>query len=246
VVVFGGGALDASGQVTLQASEFDGTTDRLVGSVTLPATEVAVPTGTEMAQLPAIAAVPPSLADRLPVEVSTQQVRVGGPDAPVTPAEETRLKEAIAAVAGESSVSVERGWSDDLWVARLLLLVVGGVLVLVATLTATGLAVADARPDLATLAAIGAAPRTRRFMAMGSAAVIGVFGSVLGVLAGLAPGIAVAYPLTSADYGSGAHPLVVVPWDLLAAVAVGVPLLAVVVTGLAVRSRLPMVSRIAG
>ena len=130
--------------------------------------------------------------------------------------------------------------------ARLLLVVVGGALVLIATLTATGLAVADARPDHATLAAIGAAPRTRRLMAMGSAAVIGLVGAVLGVLAGLAPGIAVAYPLTSDDYGMGADPVVVVPWDLLAAVAAGVPLLAVLVTGLAVRSRLPMATRIAG
>jgi putative ABC transport system permease protein len=79
---------------------------------------------------------------------------------------------------------------------------------------------------------------------MGSAAVIGGTGALLGVLAGLAPGIAVAYPLTSTDYGSGGAPVVVVPWDLLAAVAVGVPLLAVVVTGLAVRSRLPMTARL--
>jgi putative ABC transport system permease protein len=63
----------------------------------------------------------------------------------------------------------------------------------------------------------------------------------------LAPGIAVAYPLTSTDYGQGGgDPVVVVPWDLLAAVAVGVPLLAVVVTGLAVRSRLPMTRRTVG
>ena len=83
-------------------------------------------------------------------------------------------------------------------------------------------------------------------MAMGSAAVIGGLGAVLGVLAGTAPGVAVAYPLTSTDYGHGAHPLVVIPWGILAIVAVGVPLLAVVVTGVAVRSRLPMATRIAG
>ena len=59
-------------------------------------------------------------------------------------------------------------------------------------------------------------------------------------------GIAIAAPLTSDNYGSGADPVVVIPWDLLAAVAVGVPLLAIVVTGLAVRSRLPMARRVAG
>jgi putative ABC transport system permease protein len=245
VVVFGRGALDEAGQVTVQAMRFDGTTLQPLGSVTLPATEIPVPTGTGPVQLPALATIPPALADRLPVAIGTTQVFVGSPENPVTPDQEDRLAEAITALTAESRVSVERGWTDDQQVARLLLLVVGGSLVLVATLTATGLAVADARPDLATLAAIGAAPRTRRLMAMGSAAVIGGTGALLGLLAGLAPGIAVAYPLTSIDYGTGARPLVVIPWDLLAAVAVGVPLLAVVVTGLAVRSRLPMVRRVA-
>jgi hypothetical protein len=53
----------------------------------------------------------------------------------------------------------------------------------------------------------------------------------------------VAYPLTSTDYGNGAHPLIDVPWLLLGGMAVLVPLLAVAMTGLAVRSELPMVAR---
>jgi putative ABC transport system permease protein len=162
----------------------------------------------------------------------------------VTPEEEAQLSERLAALTSYESVYVERGWTDDLAVARWLLAGVGALLVLIATLTATGLALTDARPDFATLAAIGAAPRTRRFMAMGTAAVIGGGGALVGVLVGLAPGIAVAYPLTSTDYGFGAHPLIEVPWLLLGGVAVGVPLLAVAVTGVFVRSRLPMAARI--
>jgi putative ABC transport system permease protein len=61
----------------------------------------------------------------------------------------------------------------------------------------------------------------------------------------MAPGIAVAVPLTSTDYGNGAHPVLDIPWTLLAGVAVAVPLLAVAVTGLAVRPRLPMARRLA-
>jgi putative ABC transport system permease protein len=80
-------------------------------------------------------------------------------------------------------------------------------------------------------------------MAMASAAVVGGGGALLGVLVGMAPGIAVAYPLTSTDFGNGARPLIDIPWLLLGGVAVLVPLLAVAVTGLAVRSRLPMVAR---
>ena len=244
-VVFGAGALDASDELQLDAIRYTEQGIEVLGSVSLPAVEVAPASDAAgMPTAPATVVVPPDLADELPVDTAVTQVLVGSSDDPLTAAEETTLRESITALSAESNVYVERGWSDQLWLARLLLLAVGGVLVLVATLTATGLAVADARPDHATLAAVGAAPRTRRLMAMGSAAVIGGVGATLGVLAGLAPGISVAYPLTSTDYGNGANPLVVVPWDLLAALAVGVPLLAVVVTGLVVRSRLPMATRI--
>jgi putative ABC transport system permease protein len=245
LVVFGPGVVSGSGDVDLLSTEWNGTSDEPRERVSLPATEVPVGGG-PLPTAPARIVVPPSLLDRMPLAFETSQLVVGGPDTPVTSEQEQDLREALTAVSPDSNVYVERGWTDDQWLARLLLMLVGGALVLVATLTATGLAVADARPDLATLAAIGAAPRTRRLMAMGSAAVIGVSGAVLGVLVGLAPGIAVAYPLTSADYGFGSNPLVVIPWGSLTAVAVGVPLLAVVVTGLAVRSRLPMVSRLAG
>jgi putative ABC transport system permease protein len=144
----------------------------------------------------------------------------------VTPAQEEELREVLNVLSGVAGLTVERGWQDDLAVARYVLVGLGALLVLVATLTATGLALSDARPDFATLAAVGAAPRTRRFMAMRSAGVVGGGGALLGLPAGLAPGIAVAYPLTSTDHGNGAHPLI-----------------AVAMTGLAVRSELPMVSR---
>jgi putative ABC transport system permease protein len=245
-VVFGRGAVDGSGQLTLTASRFDGTTDEEIGRISVPASAIAVPTDDGTLVLPAMVVVPPELAEGLPIELGTTMLLAGGPDQPVTEAEQARVEEAVGALTGELDVYVERGFTDELWLVRLILLGVGGTLVLVATSTATGLALADARPDLATLAAIGAAPRTRRRMAMGMAAVIGGVGALLGVLAGLAPGIAVAYPLTSDHYGTAIEPVIVLPWDMLAAVALGVPLLAVLVTGLLVRSRLPMVTRIAG
>ena len=155
------------------------------------------------------------------------------------------MKESLAGLSVSTSVYVERGWSDPLAVGRWLLFALGGLLVLVATLTATGLALTDARPDFATLAAVGAAPRTRRLVAMGSAAVIGGTGALLGLLVGFAPGIAIAYPLTVQDFSTVPGQVVIdIPWLLLGGVAVLVPLLAVAVTGLAVRSRLPMSRRL--
>jgi putative ABC transport system permease protein len=246
-VVFGDGAVHADGTVTVTEAEFDQDgSSTVLGSADLPAVEITLPAGGPQGPtlVPALVIVPPVLADRLPAEVTTAGLVVGGPDDPVSSEQEEQLSERMAALSTYESVYVERGWTDYLAVARWLLVGVGALLLLIATLTATGLALTDARPDFATLAAIGAAPRTRRFMAMGTAAVIGGGGALVGVLVGLAPGIAVAYPLTSADYGSGAHPLVEVPWLLLGGVAVGVPLLAVAVTGLFVRSRLPMAARI--
>ncbi|SFF25324.1 FtsX-like permease family protein [Blastococcus tunisiensis] len=254
--VFGAGAVDDAGRLTLVGVRFDlqggHTVSRSPASepetVQLPAVQVPLPeAGARGVDVPALVVVPPSLAGELPLPVGTTAVLTGGPDDPVTEAEERRIDEALGAVAGgEGGIQVERGWQDSLALPRLILVGVGGALVLIATLTATGLALTDARPDFATLAAVGASPRTRRSMAMASAVVVGGGGALLGVAVGLAPGIAVAVPLTSTDYGGGADPVLDIPWDVLGAVGVGVPLLAVAVTGIVVRSRLPMARRLSG
>ncbi|MEP6463184.1 MAG: FtsX-like permease family protein [Frankiaceae bacterium] len=111
---------------------------------------------------------------------------------------------------------------------------------------ATGLAAADGRPDLATLAAVGAGPWVRRRLAMAQAATVAVLGTVLGVVAGFVPGTASVRTRTVGGEGSEAsrHMAVVMPWQTLAIVAVGVPLLAILTTGLLTRSRLPLVRRI--
>ena len=82
----------------------------------------------------------------------------------------------------------------------LVLGVLGGVLMLGGTLTATFLALSDARPDLATLSAVGASPRTRRGVAAAYALVVGLVGAALGTVVGFIPGVAITYPLT---YDSG-------------------------------------------
>ncbi len=100
-----------------------------------------------------------------------------------------------------SYVAVERGFQDNSTRIVLLLLgCVGGILVLGGTLTATFLALSDARPDFATMSAVGAAPRTRRFVAASYAATIGLVGAVLGAAVGFVPGIAITYPLTGTSW----------------------------------------------
>ena len=93
----------------------------------------------------------------------------------------------------------------------------GGVLMLGGTLTATFLALSDARPDLATLSAVGAAPRTRRRVAAAYALVIGFVGAILGAAVGFIPGVAISRPLTLDGVSGGrAGPLPRIPWLLIA------------------------------
>lgn len=161
------------------------------------------------------------------------------------------LEDALLAVDDAVLVQVERGYDrrGDRPVVLVLSLVAGG-LVLAGTLAATALALSEARPDLATLGQVGARPRTRRAVAGGYALVLGLVGAVLGVLAGLIPGIAVSVPLTR-GYATGGFsygPLtdvppdrdfvVDVPWLLVALVLVVLPLVSAAVAAAATRSRL--------
>jgi putative ABC transport system permease protein len=134
----------------------------------------------------------------------------------------------------------------------LLLAAAAAVLVLGMTFVATALAAAEARPDLAVMSAVGAAPRTRRAVKAGQALVISLTGVTLGVAAGLVAGVAARLPRTASSVGEpqfgadgaplSAHPAsftIDVPWSLIVLLVVGLPLLAALVCGVFTRSRLP-------
>ena len=112
--------------------------------------------------------------------------------------QEDAINEVLGGIDQSASLYVERGYQadDETVIAQLILIGLGGVLMLGGTLTATFLALSDARPDLATLSAVGASPRTRRGVAAAYAVVVGFVGAVLGAAVGFIPGIAVTYPLT--------------------------------------------------
>jgi putative ABC transport system permease protein len=130
-----------------------------------------------------------------------------------------------------ASVIVERGYQRERWNYGLLALTAAAALVtLGATAIATALSAADSRPDLVTLAAVGAGPGLRRRFAAGQAATVATLGTALGVLAGLIPAWAVIHAHGSIPFA--------MPWQQVALVAVGVPLLAAAATGTLTRSRL--------
>ncbi|WP_165975359.1 ABC transporter permease [Actinomadura rubrisoli] len=195
------------------------------------------------------ALVPPSLAGRVGLPVRTEAFGVDRADHRVTKAEQSRLEEALRGFTeDDGSVYVERGFTGSFNETLLFLAAAAAVLTLGGALIATGLSSADARPDLATLAAVGARPRTRRLLMMGQAGFIAALGCWLGIAAGLVPGIAAARPLTDepSDAPGGAHgPIVVFPWPLLLVIGIAVPLVAATAAGLFTRSRLPMSQRVA-
>lgn len=195
---------------------------------------------------PAGAVLPTAVADELGIEAVTVTLRLSGD---IDRDAETRIRESVEGVVDNTYLYVERGYQrpPEAVVVLLVLGALGGVLMLGGTLTATFLALSDARPDLATLSAVGAAPRTRRRVAAAYALVIGFVGAVLGAGVGFIPGVAISRPLTSGFGSSGTAPdgpFLAIPWLLIAVIVLALPLLTAAVVGLTARSRLPMVARL--
>lgn len=169
----------------------------------------------------------------------------------VTPQEEERTSRMIEDVAPGTVVHLERGYQSH--VSELLILgVAAAVLILGGTFAATGLAAADARPDLSTLGAVGAAPWTLRLVTMGQAWFIAVTGVALGVVAGFVPGVSSAlaaarndYPPTSPAPGIGASlSAIVVPWTAIAGLIVLLPLVAGLVAATFGRAEITLSRRV--
>jgi putative ABC transport system permease protein len=185
----------------------------------------------------------PALADRLGLPSAVQELRVQ-PAAPVTEAQEERVGRALSA--DTNFVQVERGFRDDYRIGLIALVAAAAVVTVGAVATSTALAMTDARPDLATMAAVGASRSVRRRMAAVTALVLAATGTALGALAGAVPAVAAIRALQQDDGDlsrfSGAWPLVV-PWTNLLLIAGAAPLAAGLLVALFTRARLPVVHR---
>ena len=160
------------------------------------------------------------------------------------PGEETKLERNLRETVGTVKVFVDRGFRQDVVPQMMLLLGAALILVLGDTFVATGLAAADLRPDLATMAAVGAPPGTRRLVVAGQAGFIAGLGVLIGTMAGSVTGVAATWPImvqgrdveqapagVLPSFPVGA-PTIEIPWLFLAAIVIGLPLLAAAVAGL--------------
>jgi putative ABC transport system permease protein len=205
-------------------------------AVIVPATEVlsgAVPAGVLL---------PPSLLARADVAS-----RMGAADTgivlarPSAGTSDTELADALRfrMYRWQRLGTVETATGDPAEAPVLLVGVVATLLLaLLAGLTVTSLALVDARPDLATLAAVGAAPGVRRSLAAWSAGYVTALGCLVGAVSALA-----AVRLLAPALGSWGDAPPVTPWTALGLVLVGVPAATAAVAWATTRRRVPLARR---
>ena len=171
-------------------------------------------------------------------------------------AQQQALASDLAGFGSDADTYLEKGYQSKNNLVLLALSIFAGLVTVGAAGIATGLAQADAEPDLKTLAAIGAAPGVRRRLSGFQCGLIAVMGVVLGSMAGVLPAIGLrrtqlrqewkAYH-AAVDNGWGRadgvpHVPIVVPWGTLALLLVAVPLGATLLAAAVTRAR-PQLTR---
>jgi len=142
---------------------------------------------------------------------------------------------------------VETGFPNEVRPELIILIVAAALIMLGAAGVGTGLAAADGRAELSTLAAVGASPTLRRGLSLSQSAVISGLGAVLGTLAGMGAAVAIIeagnrLPWVALWPGTPTEP--VLPRLTLLVVVVAVPLVSILGAGLLTRSRLPIERRL--
>ncbi|MBB5872276.1 putative ABC transport system permease protein [Allocatelliglobosispora scoriae] len=162
-----------------------------------------------------------------------------------TTAEVDGLNQAMQEIDNSIYPIVEQGADGEFDPTLLILALASALITLAAAGVATGLAAADGRSDLATLAAVGASPRLRRTLSLSQSGVIAGLGTLLGVIAGVGGAFAIIKALNVSTAEAWPVPMelpLAVPWGNLVTVFV-VPLVAMLGAGLLTRSRLPIERR---
>jgi putative ABC transport system permease protein len=121
-------------------------------------------------------------------------------------------------------------------IGLVVLAAMAGLVMIAATAVSVGLSMAESKPDLVTLSAIGSRPRTRRLLVSSQAGTVAILGATLGVVAGLVP----AWAILRANH---AIPFVM-PWTTIGVLLVGIPALAMVGTAMFAGSRVTLDRRL--
>lgn len=182
----------------------------------------------------------PATARRLGITATEDELLLVRAPHGIDTAAQDRINTAAADASGTydtsgiNTLDVERGYVDDLAGVRSALMAATLALIVLATVTATALAVGEARRDLRVLAVLGSRPGTPRAMAAALAAITAAVGTLAGYAVGLVPGVlwsqyGTRHPVDPRVAGSPEATTVVVPWLPLA----GTLVVAVAVAALA-------------
>lgn len=232
VVVFDRDQVTTQGSATLETSAFDQTTGATqVRSVEVPAAYVQLQGRGYVSAFVSPAA---AAATGVPTAVEATVVQY---DVPPDDDTEEAITAALARQGEVGQFQVERGYRDEYGIGLLALLFASAAVTLGAAGVATGLAQADARGDLATLAAVGAPPGVRRVLTAFQALVVAGLGALLGTASGLVPMLGYLYADPDMRF--------VAPWVNLLVITIAVPLTAALCAGLLTPSRLPLARRLA-
>ncbi|MET8626025.1 ABC transporter permease [Kitasatospora sp. NPDC004669] len=195
------------------------------------------------------AVISPDTAKRLGLDTSPTG-SVWLPDTAPTDGAEQKANGALAKLSDHNLFSVERGYQSRAGLIGLGLSGFAGLVALGAAGIATGLAAADSQRDLTTLAAVGAEPRIRRSLSGFQCGVIAAMGTLLGVVCGIVPAVAIRKVQGAAGTFPGMSPeeianrsAVVFPWPTIAATVLVLPLLAAGLAALLTRSRISLLRR---
>ncbi|WP_441865345.1 FtsX-like permease family protein [Pseudarthrobacter sp. YAF2] len=237
-------AFVSDGHVLLQAQDVRTHEPAVPGPgtvlITVSSTPLAAAVLEPVVPVPYYGVVSPETAQRLELHPEPAALLVQLARYP-SAAETDAASAAAASVYGQPGMTfrAEPGISQDSQWTTWFIVAVSALITFSAAGITTGLSMADARKDHATLASVGAAPRLRKALAGSQALFTSGIGAVLGTLAGTVPAVLLAL---STDMRTAVE----VPWLHLSVLVAAVPLTGAALAWAFTRSRLPMSRRSLG
>jgi putative ABC transport system permease protein len=174
----------------------------------------------------ATALISPATAAELGLRTSLQmQIAV----TPTRPSQK-QIDRVNAQIPSDSTVAMETGYHSRYSTGLIILAIAAAIVMLGATAISVGLSMAESKPDLVTLSAVGSRPMTRRLLVASQAGTVSLLGAAQGLVAGLIPAWAVLHALRRPNF--------TLPWQTMLLIVVAIPLLSMLGTAAFAGNRL--------
>jgi putative ABC transport system permease protein len=172
------------------------------------------------------ALIAPAVADRLGIRTSLQMQLAVTATRPT----QKQVDRANAQIPSDTTIAMETGYHSRYSTGLIILAIAAAIVMLGATAISVGLSMAESKPDLVTLSAVGSRPMTRRALVASQAGTVALLGAAQGLVAGLIPAWAVLHALR--------RPHFTLPWETMLLIVVAIPLLSMLGTAAFAGNRL--------